>query len=107
MPMSKFYFSLRYCFIVFLMTIGYQSVGQSLACNGGVNISLDVNCEVVLSAKHILKGPDSNTDPNDFSVTIKNPDGSIPQEILVYDPVNDEYTDTLGNTEIVFLVVHQ
>jgi|GEM_PF-2541908 len=98
MPMSKFYFSLRYCFIVFLMTIGYHSVGQSLACNGGVNISLDVNCEVVLSAKHILKGPDSNTDPNDFSVTIKNPDGSIPQEILVYDPVNDEYTDTLGNT---------
>ncbi len=97
MPMSKIYSSIRCFAVIILAGCSVVSYGQSLACNGGVNISMDNNCEVVMDARHILKGEAQNPDPIGYLLSVKNLDGSTPTDILVYDLANSEFSDTIGS----------
>lgn len=83
MPMREIYNSLRWFTLVLLTFSSIHLNSQSLACNGGVNISMDEVCEVVLHSRLVLKGPDASADPMDFLITIKDHDGSIPSNISV------------------------
>ncbi len=81
--MRTFVLFIRYCAVFVFMSFAGTISGQSLACNGGVNISMDSNCEVIMSSKHILKGPDANADSTGFILTIKNHDGTFPNDLMV------------------------
>ena len=96
MPMGKIYYSIRYCFLFLGLLISYESFGQSLACNNGVNISMDQNCEVTMDASHILKGADALANPRNYLLSVKTLDGAVPQDVLVYDASTSSFSDSIG-----------
>ena len=89
MPMRKNYFSkvftfsLRCLVLLFFITISQSTYSQGLACNSGVNVSLDQNCTAVINARHILKGEAPDADPLLYEVHITNADGSEPDSLDV------------------------
>ena len=89
MPMRKNYFpkdftfSLRCLAFILLICSAQSTYSQGLACNSGVNISLDQNCTAVINARHILKGEAPDADPLLYEVYIKNADGSLPDSLDV------------------------
>ncbi len=90
MPMRKNYFSKVFtftlrCFAFILLFCSAQSAySQGLACNSGVNVSLDQNCTAVINARHILKGEAPDADPLDYEVHIKKIDGRDRDRRLCY-----------------------
>jgi len=70
-----------FCFFLFLT--GGSIYSQGLACNAGVNVSLDTNCEAIIDATYILKGEDPTAMPSDYRVIILNKDGSTPDSLLI------------------------
>ncbi len=107
MPMSKNYTSLKrdlvmsFVFLILLFGSKNSLSAQSLACNGGVNVSMDVNCEAIIDASHILKGL-SSINPSDYQVIIKNRDGSIPAEIFSSNTFGGPYLKGNAGTFIKF-----
>lgn len=97
MPMSKIYSFIRCFAFIILAGCSVVSYGQSLSCNGGVNISMDNNCEVVMNARHILRAETQNLTLTDYLLSVKNLDGSTPTDVLVYDLANSEFSDTIGS----------
>lgn len=87
--MSKIYnsktlvFALRCLVSLLCIIVGQSSTAQGLACNGGVNVSLDNSCTAVIHARHILKGEAPDADPLLYEVLIMNPDGSTPDSLVV------------------------
>jgi len=69
--------------LLLLFTSAQSAYSQGLACNSGVNVSLDQNCTAVINARHILKGEAPDADPLLYEVLIKNMDGSIPDSLDV------------------------
>ncbi|MEL6390858.1 MAG: T9SS type A sorting domain-containing protein [Bacteroidota bacterium] len=74
---------IRFLSCLFVLALGHHTDAQSLACNAGVNVSLDPNCEALIDATYILKGEPDTADPSDFLITITDMDGSTPDTMSV------------------------
>ena len=89
MPMSKNYSSkvlsfIFRCFAFCFFLVNAASIySQGMACNAGVNMSLDTNCEAIIDATYILKGEPNTASPSDYKVIILNLDGTTPDSLLI------------------------
>ncbi len=106
MPMSKNYTTLRWGFsgcIMMLINLCFLSTlsAQSLACNGGVNVSVDVNCQAIIDASHVLKG-EGSINPIHYQVIIKNRNGTVPMEIQSSSSASGPFVQGNAGTYIRF-----
>ncbi len=57
---------------------------------------MDENCEVTLSSSLILKGSDAQENPMNYLLSVRTLNGTIPQDVLVYDASTSTFSDTIG-----------
>lgn len=82
--MSNNYSLGKYLRFLFFLTIWFgtgsdsSAQAQSLACDGGLNISVESMCMAVIDARDLLKGESINLNPNDYTLIVKNKNGTTP-----------------------------
>ena len=76
-----------FCLLMANMTIAQVDCNTTMACNDGLQVSLDDNCEAVITPDMILEDPEY--DDSDYTVEVMDGQGNIiPNATVDYSYVN-------------------